>query len=245
MHRSTAYVQRGAKKHPLGPVAGAGSGSGYADERVAARHLRDRLDEAARVRMGCRVVERVPGAQLDDAARVHDRDAARERSHDGEVVAHVERRDAMDAAEVAHGVEHVRLRRDVEPGSRLVEHDHAGAAGERHRQPDALLLAARELVGIAGEKALVAREEHLVEHLVEPLAPLLPGRSVAVRRKRLLELAADPDRRVERRGGILGNVGDRSPSERADLVRGQLQDLPSRRRGSARARSGRRASCAP
>ena len=75
---------------------------------------------------------------------------------DGEVVADVERRDAVRVAEVAHGAQHVRLRRHVEAGGRLVEHDHARPAREGHREADALLLAARELVRVAAQE-LVGR----------------------------------------------------------------------------------------
>jgi hypothetical protein len=52
----------------------------------------------------------------------------------------------------------VRLCRHVEPGRRLVEDDHARPARERHRQTDALLLSAGELVRIPPEELLVARE---------------------------------------------------------------------------------------
>ena len=92
------------------------------------------------------------GPDLDEPAAVHDRDAGRERRDDGEIVAHVDGRDAVHRAEVAHRLEHVGLRRDVEAGGRLVEHDHARPVGERHRERDALLLAAGELVRVAPEE---------------------------------------------------------------------------------------------
>ena len=158
---------------PARPVPGTRSGTGYADERMVPRHLGNRFDQPARIRVRRPVVERLSRTELDDAARVHDRDAAREGSHDGQVVAHVEGRNAVDVAEVADGVEDVRLRRDVESRRRLVEDDHARAACESHRQADALLLAARELVWIACKETLVARKKHLVEHLGQSFAPLL------------------------------------------------------------------------
>ena len=67
----------------------------------------------------------------------------------------------MAAAQVAHRLEHARLRRDVEAGRRLVEHDHVRPAGERHRDRDALLLAAGELVRVAAQEGVVGRQRDL------------------------------------------------------------------------------------
>ena len=50
-------------------------------------------------------------------------------------------------AEVDEQREDLLLRGDVEAGGRLVKHHEVGVAGERHRDADALLLAAGELVG--------------------------------------------------------------------------------------------------
>ena len=92
--------------------------------------------------------ERARRPDLDDAPAVHHGDLGRQRRDDGEVVADVDGGDAVRLAQVAHGREHVRLRRDVEPRRRLVEDDHARPVRERHRERDALLLAAGELVRI-------------------------------------------------------------------------------------------------
>ena len=46
-------------------------------------------------------------------------------------------------------VDDLLLRRHVEAGGRLVQHDQIGLAGQRHGDADALLLPARELVRIA------------------------------------------------------------------------------------------------
>ena len=54
--------------------------------------------------------------------------------------------------------QHVRLGRDVEAGRRLVEHDQRRPAGERHGDGDALLLPAGELVRVAAQEGLVARQ---------------------------------------------------------------------------------------
>jgi hypothetical protein len=84
---------------------------------------------------------------------------------DGEVVADVHRGDAVGRAEVAHRVEHVTLSRDVEPRGRLVEDDEARTAREGHRQGDALLLTARQLMRVPAEVPVAGGEAHLLEHL--------------------------------------------------------------------------------
>jgi hypothetical protein len=63
----------------------------------------------------------------------------------------------------------------VEGGERLVEEEDLGLTGEGARQGHALLLAARELVGVAGLQAGQACQRH---HLGDPLAqaPLRPAR---------------------------------------------------------------------
>ena len=157
--------------------------------------------------------------ELDESAPVHDRDAVGERRDHGEVVAHVDRRDAVRRAQVADGLEHVRLRRDVEARRRLVEHDHARPVGERHRERNPLLLAARELVRVAAQEDVVAREQHLAERLDDACAPLLVGRAEAVRRQRLVELRLDPQRRVQRGRGILGHVRDELAAQLLALER--------------------------
>ena len=108
------------------------------------------------------------GADLDEPAGVHDGDAVGEHGDDGEVVAHVERRDPVELAELAHRLEDVRLRRHVEPGRGLVEDDDPGPAREGHREPDPLLLAPGQLMRVAPEKLTVVRKQHFAEHLLEP-----------------------------------------------------------------------------
>ena len=116
------------------PVAGPWRGTRDADEGMHSRHLGDRLDEPARVRMCGLPEERSGRPDLGESAAVHDRDAIGEGCDHGQVVAHVDRSDAVRRAEVAHRLEHVGLGGHVEPGRRLVQHDHARPVGERHRR---------------------------------------------------------------------------------------------------------------
>ena len=86
------------------------------------------------------------GADLDDAAEVHDRDVVRHVAHDGEVVGDEQHRQAAARrCSSPDQVEHGALDRDVERRGDLVGDEHLGAAGERAGHGDALPLATREL----------------------------------------------------------------------------------------------------
>ncbi len=187
-------------------MAGARRVPGDADERVLAGELGNRLHEPPRVRMRSREEEIALAADLDDAARIHHRDAIGQRGDDGEIVADVQRRDAVRAAEHAHRLEHVRLRRHVEAGRRLVEHDHARPAREGHRESDALLLSTRQLVRVAAQEAPVGGQQDFGEHLRESFAPFRVAGTEVMRDERLLELRSDPERGVECRRRILRHV---------------------------------------
>ena len=69
-------------------------------------------------------------------------------------MAHVERGDARLGDEPADEVGDARLGRDIEAGGGLVQDEDLGAAGERERDRDALLLAAAEFVRVAAQGAL-------------------------------------------------------------------------------------------
>ena len=188
------------------PVPGSRRGARDADERVQSGHLGDRLDEPSRVRMGGLPEQRSRRAELGEPAPVHDRDAIGERCDHGQVVTHVDRGDAVRCAEVADGLEHVGLGGHVEPRRRLVQHDHTGPVGECHGERDPLLLAARQLVRIAAQEHVVAREQHLAERLDDARAPLLVGR--AERR------GPTASRRAASRSSAPGSARTRGPGGR-------------------------------
>src|ERR687898_222788 len=124
----------------------------------------------------------------------------------------------MAPAEVADGLEHTRLGRHVQPGRGLVADDDLRTVGERHRDRHALLLAARELVWIATQEDLVRGQRHLGERLADALPALVlaPSRCVGV--EHLGQLGADAQRGIERRAGILGDVGHDAAAQMAQLV---------------------------
>ena len=126
------------------------------------------------------------------------------------------------AAQVADGGQHVGLRGDVEPGGRLVEHDDARPAGERHRQTDALLLAARELVRVAPQELRRRRQQDLAHHLLHARPASRrrsPPKSCASSTSRICAL--DAQRRVERRARVLRHVADQLAPAAPQLGRAQ------------------------
>ena len=190
-----------------------------ADQAAAAGEAGDRSDEAARVRVRRGLEQLVGESQLDDAAGVHDRDSASERGDDGEVMADVERAHSVCRGELAHGVEHGRLRRDVEAGRGLVEDDQTRPVCERHRQADALLLAAGQLVRVAAQ---VLRDRRTARPRASSPRSARRGRlgvGLPVSLKHFAELEADPQRRVERRRGILRDVRHEVAAQPAQLGR--------------------------
>ena len=89
-------------------------------------------------------------AELHDAAEVEDGDPVGQVADDAEVVGDEEVGDALLFLEVDEEVEDRRLHGDVEGRGRLVADDNARLAGERARDGDPLLEAARELGGPRG-----------------------------------------------------------------------------------------------
>ena len=74
-------------------------------------------------------------------------------------------------------VEHLGLDRGVEPGGRLVEDQQRRVLRQRHRDHDALLHAARELVRVAAHDAVGVGDLHLAQDLPGPLVRLLRVRA--------------------------------------------------------------------
>ena len=67
--------------------------------------------------------------------------------------------------EVRDEIEHLGLDGRVEAGGGLVEDEERRVLGERHRDHDALLHPARELVRVAAHHAVRVGDLHLLEHL--------------------------------------------------------------------------------
>src|SRR5919108_733637 len=200
------------------PVAGQRRVPRDAHHRALAGDVGNGAQQPAGVRVARVGEQLVARAALDDPPPVHDRDAVGELGHHGQVVAHVQRGDPMAPAQISHGLQHSGLCRHVEAGGRLVAHDHVRAVRERHRDRDALLLAARELVRVVLQEVVVGGERHLTERLAHSRLALFGAAVRRVGLEDLLELGGDPQRRVQGGARVLRNVGDHPAAQAAELA---------------------------
>ena len=237
--------------HVLAPVvepaavrarAGRRRPAGDAAQCAGLAQVRDRVEQRPRVGVRRRGEDGLAGAELGDLAGVHDGDPVGDVGDHREVVGDVERGDTVRAAQLPHGLQHHALRGDVETGGRLVEHQHLRLRQERHRQRDPLHLATGELVGVAAQELVVVGQADLGQAVARSLESRL-GRAQAAELHQLDDLLADPDARVERRGRVLGHVGDLLAPELAHLLPRQARARRCPGRGPCRARSGRRRAC--
>ncbi len=109
------------------------------------------------------------GTELDDPPGVHHRDPVGDVGHHGQVVRYVQRGDPVAAAQLAHGLEHLALGRDVQPGGRLIQDQHLGSRQEGHGQRDPLHLAAGQLVRVTGQELVVIWQADLAQPGSGPL----------------------------------------------------------------------------
>ena len=185
----------------------------------------DRVEQRARVGVRGRGEDRVALTELGDLAGVHHRYPVGDVGDHGQVVGDVERGDAVSTAELTHRPQHHALGGDVEPGGRLVEHEHLGLGQEGHRQCDALHLTTGELVGVATHELVVVGEADLGQAVPGTLQPAL-RRAETAQLHQLDDLLADPDAGVQGGGGVLRDVGDLLAAQLAHLLPGQAEDLP-------------------
>ncbi len=106
-------------------------------------------------------------------------------------------------------------------GSSRISSD--GVLGERHRDHDALLHAARELVRVAPHDAVGVGDLHLAQHLPRPLVRLLG--ILAGDHEHLGHLVADPDRRVQRPARVLVDHRDLRGAQLAHLRLAQVRQV--------------------
>ena len=130
---------------------------------------RDAAQQTDRVRVPGIVEERPGGALLDELARIEDADAVAHLGDHAEVVGDEEDACAELLPEVRDELEHLGLDRRVEARRRLVEDEERRVLGERHRDDDPLLHAARELVRVALHDRARVRDLHLAQHRLGPL----------------------------------------------------------------------------
>jgi len=151
---------------------------------------------------------------LDDTAAVHHEQSVDRACHHAEVVADQQQRHAARLDQVADQVEDLALDRDVERGRRFVGDQQVGAAGQRHRNDDALALAARELVRMGVETLRRRRQPDLVEQAQRFRARGI-GRQALVQAQWFGDLAADRVQRVQGGHRLLEHHADPASAQAA------------------------------
>ncbi len=156
----------------LGPSRGLAR-RGLAHDPAEREHVaaRDVAREVLDVLVGRRADELLGRAELHDRAVAHDRDPVAEPERLGEVVRDEDHRLADLLLEPHDLVLHVAADERVERAERLVVEHHLRVDGERARDADALLHAARELVGELVGDVLEPDER---EDLARPRVPVAP-----------------------------------------------------------------------
>ena len=191
--------------------------------RRAAERLgyRNRRQQRHRVRVPRLGVQLVPVGEFDDLTQVHDRHLVADVPDHGQVVRDHHVGQAQLVLQVLEQVDDLRLDRHVEGAHRFVGHDQLGPQGQGPGDPDALPLAAGELVRVAVVVLGVEADEfeqflHVAFDPAGHLDVLQPERG-----------AYDPSDRVpgvERRVGVLEDHLDLAP-QRAHLALTQVRDV--------------------
>ena len=191
---------------------------------VLLAEVRDGIQEQLRVRVPGRGEQLLGRRLLDDRAAVHHHDAVGHVGDDTHVVGDQDDRGAESVAEIEQQLQDRRLHGDVEGRRRLVGDDDVGVARDRHRDDDALLLAAGQLVRVVVDAVLGVGQADQVEQFdgARPGGLLV---HVRVRSQALDDLPADGVDRVERRGGLLEHHRDLVAADRAQLVGGLAEQL--------------------
>ena len=186
---------------------------------------RDGLQQPDGVRVLRRLEDLDGVALLDDGAGVHHADAVAHRPDHAEVVGDQQDRRVRLLAQRPDEVEDLGFDGGVEARRRLVEHEQLGVAGQRHRDDDTLLHAARQLVRVAVHHPLGIGDAHAAqrpEGVLPRRAPVL-----AEDREGLGDLAADAQRRVQRRAGVLVHHRGVAGPEPPQLAVGHPRDVGS------------------
>ena len=184
---------------------------------------RQGAQEADRVRelRALEHLDRVP--LLHDLARIHDADPVAQGADDAKVVGDEQDRGVRLIAQRSDQIEDAGLDRGIETGRGLIEHEQLGIGGERHRDHDALLHPARELVRVAVEDADRVGDVDAVECRQRVLLGLVL--TLAEDRERLDHLGPDSRAWVQGPARILVDHRGMLRPELADLVVAHLRDV--------------------
>ena len=193
----------------------AGNGNERVIVLVRARQ-RHRAKEALRIGVA-HGAEHVPDPScLDRLARIHDGDGIAALEDEPEIVRDEERGGSGSRGQILDQRDDARLDRHVERRRRLVEDQEPRVGEERHRDDDALLLAARELMGIGAHDAVRVGQAHGLDDVERALVRFLLPNPVMDQRH-FHQLLTDQHGRIEGSHRLLIDHGDLRPSYRPEF----------------------------
>ena len=184
---------------------------------------RDRLQQPPRVGVR-RPLKQVPHrGDLDDVAGVHHGDLVGQVADDAEIVADIDDRAALLFAQGADHLEQPRLGHHIEARSRLIQDQDGRIKRQRHRNRDALVLAAAELMRVAAEHGDVHRQLRPRPRRAKHLGPLGARRMADLHRFR--DLTADSHPRAQRARRVLRHESDRASPPQTPIVGAHGQNV--------------------
>ncbi len=166
-------------------------------------------------------VQRVPVAQLDDAAQIHHRHPIGDVLDHRQVVRHEQQRQLQLRLQFPEQVEYLCLYRDVQRRHRFVGDDEVGTEDQGPGDADPLPLTSGELMRVAA--GMGGLQPYQLEHLPDPLATLLLVRH-PVEAQSLRDRVANLSAGVKRSEGILED-DLRPPAKRLEGLPTQVGDV--------------------
>lgn len=103
--------------------------------------------------------------QFNNPPRIHDSHPVGDLCHETQIVGHEQDAHADLPLQACQEIENLRLNSDVQCRRRLIGDEKGGTAGDRHCDHRALLLSARDLMGIISGAALRLRNADQVKQL--------------------------------------------------------------------------------
>ena len=180
--------------------------------------------QGARVGMARRVKESASIGGFDDTTGIHNLDAVAETGDDPEIMRDEHNRHAQFPLHFFDQLENLRLHRDIEGGGRFVGDENLGFGDERHGDHYALSHAAGEFVRVIMNTLGRIVDADGIKHRKGAAEGIATG-NLFVNEKRLDELFADPQVRIERGHRILENHGDALASDRSGFRRRAVEEV--------------------
>jgi len=175
---------------------------GSADSARAVRGTRHSREQIAGIFHRRRAQNAVERSGLDQPPLTHHCHAVGDFGDHAHVMGDEEHGGAVIALQIADQRQNLLLRGHVQRSGRLVGDQKFRFQHQRHRDHDALALAARQPVRIGGENALDLRQANLLHHVEDAPAPRSRV-EIGMSAQHLVDLATDRHHRIERRHRLL------------------------------------------